>query len=160
LKRIIALPAIPQEENFDIKAKAGEILKSWSRHLEELNEMLKKQPADVKKGSGSDTEKTPTKSTAKDDSEAKDETEEKGNDEPMEDVQESKPAAEEAKEPETSAEDTKDIDPAEDFVVIEGGGEADELAQEKATEKDKEDGSAGAQPPADTESAAAEPMGI
>jgi hypothetical protein len=165
LKRIVALPALPQDESFDIKAKAGEILKSWRSHLDELNEMQKKELADTKKGSSSDNEKSPTKSTAKEDSEAKD-GEEKGDGEPMEDVEETtatKPAEDDMKESETAAEDNKDTDPADDFVVVEGGGEADDLAQEKATEKGEEkedDVSAGAQAPLDTESAAAEPMGI
>lgn len=164
LKRIVALPALPQDESFDIKAKAGEILKSWRIHLDELNEMQKKESADTKKGSSSDNEKSPTKSTAKEDSEAKD-VEEKGDGEPMEDVEETtatKPAEDDMKESE-AADDNKDTDPADDFVVVEGGGEADDLAQEMATEKGEEkedDVSAGAQPPLDTESAAAEPMGI
>jgi hypothetical protein len=75
-----------------------------------------------------------------------------------------------------------DIDAAEDFVIVEGGGEGDELAQEKATNKQREDKenekevqkgkepdagpekekakvstSAGAQPPNDVESSVPKP---
>jgi hypothetical protein len=94
---------------------------------------------------------------------------------------EAKHAAENDAEPKTAtsvaATDAIDVDPAEDFVVIESGGERDQLAQEKAVEKEKEKGedsmvteksediaaakegkedvSAGAQPPNNVDSAIA-----
>src|ERR1700737_738287 len=55
LKRIIALPAIPQDETFEIKSRATEILKSWRPHLDEMAEM--------QKTAANDGEKSPTKST-------------------------------------------------------------------------------------------------
>ena len=42
------------------------------------------------------------------------------------------PKIEEPKVEAMPAEDKMDVDPAEDFVVVEGGGEGDPLAQEKA----------------------------
>jgi hypothetical protein len=92
---------------------------------------------------------------------------------------EAKLAAENDAEPKTATSaaenDAMDVDPAEDFVVIESGGEGDQLAQEKAVEKEKgedtmvteksediaaakegkEGVSAGAQPPNNVDSAIA-----
>lgn len=62
----------------------------------------------------------------------------------------SKPAEENAKPMHEPAENSSamEIDTADDFVIVEGGGQGDELAQEKATKKKSngEDVSAGAQP--------------
>ena len=79
-----------------------------------------------KKGSGTDNEETAP--TTKDTIEPMDEVEQTTN--PVNDV--AKPEEPESKVEATPAEDKMDIDPAEDFVVIEGGGEGDPLAQEKA----------------------------
>jgi hypothetical protein len=106
LKRIVALPAIPQDETFEIKNRAVGILKGWRDYLEEIATMPKE------KGSGSD-DKSPVK--------PKDEETKEGD---------AKPGAELEVE-ETKSDEEKD----EDFVVVEGGGEDDVLAQEKAAEK-------------------------
>jgi hypothetical protein len=103
LKRIIALPAIPQDETFDIKTRATEILKSWSGLLEEMSSLQ------TKKGSGSDTEKSPAKPDA-----------------PKDETEETKPDSEEK--------GAKSDDADDEFVLVEGGGEADTLAQEKAAD--------------------------
>lgn len=54
---------------------------------------------------------------------------------------ETEPAAESVAKPKTVASaaenDAMDVDPEEDFVVVESGGEGDQLAQEKAAAKEK-----------------------
>jgi hypothetical protein len=114
LKRIVALPAIPQDETFEIKNRAVEILKGWGGYLQEIAAMPKE------KGSGSD-DKSPVKPKHEESKE--------------DDVQ---PAAEPEVELEVEleADETNvDKDDGEDFVVVEGGGEDDGFAQEKAAEK-------------------------
>lgn len=150
LKRIIALPTIPQDETFEIKNRASEILKSWATHLEEITEMQKK---DAKKGSSSDTEKSPVKSPNDNDNALKDNDVPKDNDTPKDDNvpkddQTTKQDDETNEDVDTNPETVSKLDEGDDFVVVEGGGEADELAQEKAAKTDK-----------DTEASAAEPMG-
>lgn len=150
LKRIIALPTIPQDETFEIKNRASEILKSWATHLEEITEMQKK---DAKKGSSSDTEKSPVKSPNDNDNALKDNDVPKDNDTPKDDNvpkddQTTKQDDETNEDVDTNPEAVSKLDEGDDFVVVEGGGEADELAQEKAAKTDK-----------DTEASAAEPMG-
>jgi hypothetical protein len=152
LKRIIALPTIPQDETFEIKNRASEILKSWATHLEEITEMQKK---DAKRGSSSDTEKSPVKSPNDNDNALKDDNAPKDNDVPKDndtpkDDQTPKQDDETNEDVDTNPEAVSKLDEeGNDFVVVEGGGEADELAQEKAAKTDK-----------DTEASAAEPMGI
>lgn len=127
--------------------------------------MAKKVTTEPKKGSGSDNEKSPVNtSAAKDGGEPMDEIESAKPEEsksgptendakPMEGV--TKPAegipkpdngpAKPADEPAGNS-SAMEVGTADDFVVVEGGGPGDELAQEKATEK-KNNGnvSAGAQ---------------
>jgi hypothetical protein len=165
-----------------IKEKANDIMKSWNHHLEEVNELAKKDTTEPKKGNGSDNEKSPVNaSTTKDDGEPMGEVESGKPEEPksepsaenetkrMEDVTKpaeeipkpanvnakpvvgpSKSAEENAKPMHEPAENSSamEIDTADDFVIVEGGGQGDELAQEKATKKktNGEDVSAGAQP--------------
>jgi hypothetical protein len=111
---------------------------------------LAKKDDHPKKGSGTDNEETGH--TTKDTIEPMDEVEQTTN--PVNDV--AKPEEPESK---VEAEDKMDVDPAEDFVVVEGGGEGDPLAQGKGAvpaekkeiesaveEKEEEEGdSAGAQ---------------
>lgn len=102
-------------------------MKSWSSHLDEINEIQKKESFETKK-SGTDTEKAaPTEVEAKDDKaeETKD-AETKGEAETMEQTETSKPAAE-AEPP--KFEDKAEEAVGEEYEMVEGGGEVDELAQ-------------------------------
>jgi hypothetical protein len=120
LKRIVALPSIPQEDTFDIKPRAHAILRTWAPHLEEINEMQKKEEAKKSAGSeekGGDVGETmdvDKPDEAKDDEEhsAPVEREEKPADEPM------------------------DVDQEDDYVLVEKG-ESDGLAQETAVGSQK-----------------------
>lgn len=102
---------------------------------------MQKKDSEPKRGSGSDNEKSPGNPTSKDDGE------------PMEEVEQSRAVDNETK----STTQVESGDPEGDFVLVEGGGEIDEMSQEKAAEKKKngEEVSAGAQPPENVESAAA-----
>jgi len=82
--------------------------------------MIKKdEPQNPVQGSGSDNEKSPVVAPAKVDG-----------GEPMEEVEQTKR--------ESSKQNGPEVDAAEeDFVVVEGGGEADSMAQEKVVEEKK-----------------------
>lgn len=176
------MPSIPHDDTFQIKEKANDILKSWNRHLEEVNELAKKETTEPKKGNGSDNGKSPINATTgRDDGEPMEEIESgkpkepkseppaENETKPMEDVpkpaeETSKPAEEipkpvdgplkltdenvkPANEP-AGTSSAMEVDTTDDFVIVEGGGQGDELAQEKAIEKKSngEDVSAGPQP--------------
>lgn len=142
---------------------------------------MAKKESEPKKGSGSDIEKSPTNPEPMEEVDST-KPEEPKSEPPAEemdtqpepavtenDAKSEPPVAENEAQPEVPAtdKDMMDVDPAEDFVVIEGGGEGDDLAQEKATarEKEKENGEniaseketvgAGAQLPNDVDSVAA-----
>lgn len=187
LKRIGALPPLPQEEKHDIKQRAADILKSWQSHLDEISEMAKKD--DPSKDKVSDSEKSPAKpgmseDAAEEPAKPKEDegepmgevrqTEEKSAEQPSQGIAaapatEEKPAETKSEKPaqdennERMQEDTADA--MDGFVVVEGGGEADERAQEKATSSKEGDSSAGTENPKENkapapEESAAEPMGI
>lgn len=151
----MALPSIPQEDTFEIKGRASEILKSWARHLGEISESHRKE-TEAKKGSGSDNEKSPASKEEHSKDEGERETKELF--EPMEDVKSTEnelkrqPGA-------TKAGPTKEskieAESAEGFVMVDAGGEADEFAQEKAAQRKTESGKVGAQPHSAETSAAA-----
>jgi hypothetical protein len=154
LKRIGALPPLPDEDKFDIKKRASEILKSWQPHLEEITEIAKKDEGkekdekaaeETKKEEGEPMEEVETAENPAD----MDSTEKPVEDKSMADEPMETQPTEQAKENKSEPMDTTSADVTEDFVMIESGGEADQRAQEKATESvegEVKDSSAGADP--------------
>jgi hypothetical protein len=135
LKRIIALPTIPHDETYDIKSRAQEILKGWTEHLDEIAKTEKKDvPATEEKkvASGSDAEKDKSPVVAPEPMDV-----DKNGPEPPKEAAKQEPPKDEENETvgELMAVDEpskKEDAPEEDFVMVDGGGEGDELAQEKA----------------------------
>jgi len=149
LKRVIALPTIPHDENHDIKSRAAVILKQWTPHLDEIAKTEKKEgPSTAEEGS----KKASSASEAeKDIAAASGESMEGGEKaEPTKTDEASKvksakeTAADEFASVEPMAIDEKPSDegkgekpavPEEDFVMVDSGGQVDELSQEKAAQK-------------------------
>lgn len=152
LKRIVALPTIPHDENYDIKHRATEILKQWTSHLDEIAKTEKRDAASAgeeKKGSGSDVEKDKSPPLAKENVVSGD---------AMEGVEKTKTGVEEkealkvetAKSVETADMESMVVEEKpeekkkehvvaveEDFVMVDAGGRVDDLSQEKAAQKVK-----------------------
>ena len=164
LKRIGSLPPLPEEDKFDIKKRAADILKSWQPFLDEIIELTKK---DEEVEAMEDVESAEKLDEEKEDAEEKPDEENEDVAEPAEETVEEKAEekpAETQPEEKSEAMDTS-ADVAEDFVMVESGGEVDERAQEKATvdeQQTNEEGDSGAgakgSEPAPEESG--EPMGI
>lgn len=139
LKRIVALPSIPHDEKDEIKTRAHNILKAWTAHLDEIAKTEKKDaPAtDEKRGSGSDGEKEKSPVVEKNGPEPP-KVEEPAKEEVAGDQRvRASPEKEEVGEPMAVDEPAKEVvAEEEDFVMVDGGGEGDELAQEKAAAQD------------------------
>jgi len=179
LKRIGALPPLPEEDKFDIKKRAAEILKSWQPHLDEINEISRKEEGKEKtdenekmaleesetgkkeaEGGAESMEEVesaekPTETSAGEKSEGKQaekpvEQDKTAEGESMEAQSAGQPSEEKSEAMDTAA------DVGEDFVMVESGGEADAHAQELATEAVEgglvvQDSSAGAENPKESE---------
>jgi len=150
LKRVIALPTIPHDENHDIKSRATAILKQWTPHLDEIAKTEKKEgPSTSEEGvkkasSGSEAEKDIATSSG----EPMQRGGEKAEPTKMEEASTLKPAkgtaAEESasagpmavdEKPSNEGKGEEPAAPEEDFVMVDSGGQVDELSQEKAAQK-------------------------